>query len=67
MNSFDNIETRKINGHKIAYSADGRSWRIHGTTGNYSAFANVTNQGKINALFGIDRLAYLSQQLKGII
>jgi len=63
---YCNIETRRINGHKIAYSADGRSWRIFGRTGNYTARANLTVQGKLNLLCGMQNLLELSDELEKI-
>jgi len=64
--TYTNIETRRINGNKIAYSADGRSWRVYGKTGNYTARANITEQGKINLLIGMINLLELSNELKDI-
>lgn len=57
------METRKINGHYIGYSADGRSWRITGKSGYWNAYANVTCQGSINTLLGFERLSEISIEL----
>lgn len=69
MNNYGNIETRKFPGkdHYTGYSADGRSWRIVGSTGNWSAYANLTHAGKLSSLIGFDRLSEISQELKEIV
>lgn len=63
--SFHNIEYRRFPGasYYVGYSADGRSWRIHGNPGNWSAYANLTSQGKLNTLIGFDSLAEISNEL----
>lgn len=68
MKSFDNIETRKFPGrdHYTGYSADGRSWRIMGGSGNWSAHANVTSQEKLSMLMGFERMQEISDELRKI-
>ena len=68
MKNYGNIETRKFPGrdHYTGYRAGGRSWRIHGTTGYWSAIANCTKQGSINLLVGFDRLQEISEELQVI-
>lgn len=63
MKNFHNVETRKINGYYIGYSADGRSWRITGHSGYWNAYANVTCQGSINCLLGFERISEISHEL----
>ena len=66
MRNYHNIESRKFNGHYVGYDASGRSWRITGRTGNWTAIANVTKQGAINSLLGFDRLSEISAELSAI-
>ena len=66
MKSYHNIEPRKISGHYVGYSADGRAWRITGRTGCWSAYANVTQQGSTNTLLMYDRLSEISEELGAI-
>ncbi len=68
MKAFTNIESRKFPGrdHYTGYSADGRSWRIVGCSGNWSAYANVTAQGKISSLIGFERMQEISDELRKI-
>lgn len=68
MKSYGNIETRKFpgNDYYTGYSSDGRSWKIMGSTGYWSAYANVTSQGKLSSLIGFDRLREISEALKEI-
>lgn len=68
MKAFDNIETRKFPGqnHYVGYSSDGRSWRIHGYSGNWNATANLTRAGSMNLLVGLDRLQEISEELAKI-
>lgn len=66
MKNFPNIESRKINGHYVGYSADGRSWRITGSHGNWSAYANVTRQGSEKMFLGYDSLSEISVELLGV-
>lgn len=66
MKNYPNIETRKINGHYIGYSNDGRSWRITGQSGNWSANSNVTRQGSLSQLYGFSTLSELSAELSKI-
>jgi hypothetical protein len=64
--TFHNIETRRINGYKIGYDASGRSWRIYGKSGNWTAVANITMQGHISRIEGYERLAEISAKLSTI-
>ena len=64
MKSYHNIETRKINGRYIGYSADGRSWRIHGKSGDWTAVANLTKQGSMNLIMAFDTLREISAELE---
>lgn len=66
MKYYHNIETRKISGHYVGYSADGRAWRITGRTGCWSAYANVTKSGSINQILMYDRLGEISTELESI-
>ena len=68
MKAFTNIESRKFPGrdHYTGYSADGRSWRIMGRSGYWSAYANVTAQGKISSLIGFKRMQEISDELRKI-
>lgn len=66
MKNYPNIETRKTYGYYLAYSADGRSWRVSGKSGHWTATASVTSVGKINILIGFERLSEISEELKSI-
>ncbi len=68
MRAFDNIESRKFPGrnHYTGYSTDGRSWRIMGRSGYWSAYANVTVQGKLSSLIGFERMQEISEKLMEI-
>lgn len=61
---YDNIENKKTNGYYIGYDATGRSWRITGKYGCWSARANVTVQGLLGNLIGFDKLSEISHELK---
>ena len=64
--TFHNIETRRTNGYKIGYDASGRSWRMYGKSGNWTAVANITMQGHISRLVGFERLSEISEKLSTI-
>lgn len=67
MKNLFNIEKSVFPGRQyVGYSADGRSWRISGAFGNWTAIANVTSQGEMKAFYGADTLAYLSNQLSSV-
>lgn len=67
MKSFHNIDRcRRAGEHHTGYSADGRSWRIVGRSGYWSAYANVTAQGHLNTLIGFDRLSDISKELEKV-
>jgi hypothetical protein len=67
MKNFHNIEKSLFEAKTyIGYSADGRSWRIRGGSGNWSAYANVTCAGSTNVLIGFDRIAEISKELEAI-
>ena len=61
---YHNIERPGFFGRQyVGYSSDGRSWRISGKYGYWSATANVTRQGKLSVLIGFNTLAELSAKL----
>lgn len=66
MRNYPNIESRRTGGHYIAYDATGRSWRITGRSGVWTARANVTVQGLIGLLCGYERLSEISAELAAI-
>lgn len=67
MKNYHNIESKKSKlGHYRGYSADGRTWRITGRTGCWSAYANVTKAGSTNQILMYDRLAEISAELESI-
>lgn len=68
MKSYRNIESKKspFGNHYVGYSADGRSWRISGSSGNWSAYANVTKQGSLRAILMCDRLSEISKELEAV-
>ncbi len=64
MKSYFNIETqRNFDGSRTGYDATGRSWRIYGRHGNWTARANVTNQGLLGPLLGYETLQEISDIL----
>ena len=64
MKTYFNIEKSGFAGRQyLGYSAYGRSWRISGQSGYWSATANVTRQGALNVLIGFNTLAELSSEL----
>lgn len=67
MKNYPNIEKSGFSGRQyVGYSADGRSWRISGQSGYWSATANVTRQGALSILIGFNTLAELSAELRGV-
>ena len=66
MKNYHNIECRKTNGYYVAYDGTGRSWRITGHSGNWTALASVTVQGLVNLLIGYDNLDEISCELTKI-
>lgn len=67
MRSFHNIEKSGFHARQyVGYSADGRSWKITGSTGYWTARANLTKQGSLNILIGFERLSELSEELQQI-
>lgn len=67
MKDFHNIEKSAFPQRQyVGYSADGRSWRITGRSGYWTATANLTRQGSINLIMGVDRIAHISNQFAGI-
>ena len=67
MKNYHNIEKSGfLNRQYVGYSADGRSWKISGCTGNWSAYANVTCQGSISIIAGFERLNEISKELENI-
>lgn len=68
MKNYHNIESKRLPGHAyyIGYSGDGRSWRITGQSGNWSAKASMTKAGSTNLLIGFDRMDEISKELQQI-
>lgn len=67
MRNYLNIEKSSFpNRQYVGYSADGRSWKISGSSGYWSAYANVTRQGSISMLIGCERLSEISKELENI-
>ena len=67
MRNYFNIENKKnFDGSRTAYDFSGRSWRIYGESGFWSARANITKQGSINVLIGYKTLSEISKELESI-
>ena len=65
MKSYQNIEKSGFPSRQyVGYSADGRSWRIAGKSGYWSAIANLTRQGSCNLLYGYRLLSDISSLLE---
>lgn len=64
MKNYPNIENNKnFDGSRTGYDAGGRSWRIYGCHGSWTAKANVTRQGSLNLIVGFRKLAEISEEL----
>lgn len=64
MRNYPNIENNKnSDGSRTGYDAGGRSWRIYGRYGSWTARANVTRQGSLNLIAGVSTLAEISEEL----
>jgi hypothetical protein len=65
--NYCNIEKSAFTGRQYTgYSTDGRSWRICGKHGNWSAYANVTRQGYLSMILGLETLSEVSNELKKV-
>lgn len=67
MKKFHNIKKcRHDGGQYVGRSADGRSWRIVGRCGAWSAYADLTATGSLNSLIMFERLSEISEELASI-
>lgn len=67
MKNYHNIEKSAFPTRQyVGYSADGRSWRITGRSGYWTATANLTRQGACNLVCGYPLLSDISRLLDAV-